>query len=77
MEGTSPLPDNHGSKVRNEDEGHEDKDYPDYIVGEKGFEISYQSEDAQQDEKEGSRHHPPLNCRYPMGGENDETEKEG
>ncbi len=47
---TPPLTDDHGRQVRNNGEGDEDEDHPDYVVGEKGFEISYHSEDAQQDE---------------------------
>ena len=74
---SSPLADDHGRQVRNEGEGDEDKDHPDYVVREEGFQISYQSEGAQQDEEESSRQHPPLDCRNPMRGQDDETEKEG
>ena len=74
---TSPFADDHGRQVRNERQGNEDENHPDYVVREKGFQISYQSQGAQQDEEESSCHHPPLDRRNPMGGQNDETEKKG
>ncbi len=71
------LADDQGCQVRKDREGDEDENHADDVVREERFQIPDQSQGTQQDENETSGQHPPLDRRKPLGGQNDETEKEG